>query len=137
MKLYNELYRVAETYYRERCGERSWCSVIAVAVATGVSFGKARSMLYKHGGRRNGRGSIIDGIHRTLRQMGYDINLVSHKSATLISIQQELANTEGTYFVYTKRHVTAIHNGICEDWSNNEHGRRTRYSVESVWKVTK
>ena len=137
MKLYNELYRVAKTYYRERCGEGGWCSVIAVAVATGVSFGKARSMLYKHGKRTNGRGAYVFGIHNTLEEMGYKLSLVKHKAPTLISIQQELANTEGTYFVYTKRHVTAIHNGICEDWSNNEYGRRTRYNVESVWKVTK
>lgn len=137
MQLYRELYRVANKYYRERCNETNWCTVIATAVATGVSFGKARSMLFKHGNRVNGKGTYIFLVHKTLEEMGYEVEPVEYKSKTLISIQREFAKKSGTYFVYTQRHVTAIKDGVCEDWANNEHGRPTRYKVISVYKVTK
>lgn len=138
MQLYNELYRVANKYYRERCNETNWCTVIATAVATGVSFGKARSMLFKHGNRVNGKGTYIPLVHTTLLAMGYKAERIEdYKSKTLISIQREFAKKSGTYFVYTGRHVTAIKDGVCEDWANNEHGRKTRYKVWSVYKITK
>lgn len=144
MQLYNKLREVASKHYPKEGG---YCSVIATAVATGSSFGKARSMLYKHGKRVDGKGAYLDLIHNTLRQMGYDVRRLKcsiwqdmhkepeYKAKTLISIQREFKNRKGTFFVYTNRHVTCIKDGVCEDWSNNEHGRPTKYKVLSVYEV--
>lgn len=138
MQRYNELLRVAEKYYRARCGEGGWCTVIALAVATDLPFGKARSLLFKHAKRVNGRGTYPSLVHKTLELLGYKAEpIVDYKSKTLITIQRELAGTTGTYFVYTDRHVTAIRDGVCEDWANNEHGRPTKYKIWSIYKITK
>ena len=138
MKRYNELLRVAEKYYRARCGEGGWCTVIALAVAADLPFGKARSLLYKHANRVNGRGTYPSLLHKTLEVLGYKAEVMSdYKSKTLITIQRELAGTTGTYFVYTDQHVTCIRDGVCEDWSNNEHGRKTKYKIWGIYKVTK
>jgi hypothetical protein len=134
MERYNQLYKVAKAHYPNEGG---FCTVIATAVATGWGFGKARSLLYRKAGRVDGRGSYISKVHEALESEGYHFEQVGVKSKTLITVQKELANTKGTYFVYTARHVTAIKDGVCEDWSNNEHGRPTRYAIESVYKVTK
>lgn len=132
MDRYKELYRVAKAYYPNEGG---FCTVVATAVATGWSFGKARSLLYRKANRVDGKGSSVRKLHAALASIGYNTARVEVKSKTLITIQKELANTKGTYFVYTRRHVTAIKDGVCEDWSNNEHGRPTRYKIESVYRV--
>ena len=136
MERYRKLVQVADKYYMQRCGEGSWCTVIALAVAADLPFGKARSLLYKHAGRVNGRGTYTYKLHSTLIRVGLTARLIDDwKGKTLISIQREFADRKGTYFIYTKGHVTCIRDGVCEDWSNNEHGRKTRYAIESVYEI--
>ena len=134
MNQYHRLYRVAKKYYPQEGG---FCSVIATAVAMGCAFGKARSLLYRDAGRRNKRGPTVQRHLSVMNNNGYDVKRVTVKSKTLITVQNELANTEGTYFVYTREHVTCIQDGVCEDWTNNEQGRRTKYAIRSVYKITK
>jgi len=55
---------------------------------------------------------------------------------TLITAQRDMKGSTQTFLIYTAGHVTVVKNGVCEDWSNNEHGRPTRYSVQSIYEVT-
>tara|TARA_R110000868_G_scaffold47032_4_gene154706 strand:- start:1341 stop:1751 length:411 start_codon:yes stop_codon:yes gene_type:complete len=133
MEQYNALRSIASKYYPT---EKNYCTVIATAVATGWKFGKARSVLYRKASRITGKGAYTSLLHKALAAEGYNARFqVIEGAKTLISAQQVMKNTKGTYFVYTKGHVTAIRDGVCEDWSNNEHGRRTRYKVESIYKI--
>jgi hypothetical protein len=135
MDTYNALRDIARKYYPT---ENNYCTVIATAVATGWSFGKARSVLFHKAQRVTGKGTHVSSIHKALAANGYNARFqVVDGAKTLISAQQVMKNTKGTYFVYTRGHVTAIKDGVCEDWSNNEHGRRTRYKVESIYKIEK
>ena len=135
MDQYNALRRVAKKYYPI---ETDYCTVIALAVATGWKFGKARSVLFHKAQRPTAEGITTWSLHKALTASGYNARFqVIAGAKTLISAQEMLKNTKGTYFVYTKKHVTAIKDGVREDWSNNEHGRRTRYRVESIYKIEK
>lgn len=137
MKIYNELYRVASKYYPQEGG---WCTVIALAVTTGMGFGKARSIMYNDHARINRRGSSIRKLNTAIRDQGFNVEQCERMDKrfgrTLKTMQDKLAGTTGTYLVYTKGHVTVIKDGVCEDWCNNEHGRKTMYRIESIYEVT-
>mgnify|MGYP003633374881 FL=1 len=135
MDQYKALRRIAIKYYPT---ETNYCTVIATAIATGWKFGKARSILFHKAQRSTAKGITTWSLHKALMANGYNARFQAIAGAkTLISAQEMLKNTKGTYFVYTSSHVTAIKDGVCEDWSNNDHGRRTRYRVESIYKIEK
>lgn len=149
MKLYQKLYRVATKYYEDQHGENGWCGVIACAVATGSAFGKARSILYKHG-RKNGQGSSLPAIWKTLEHLGYDANVVfedEYRARTLHTAMKEFAKRDGTFFIYSCKgktaHVTCVKDGQVEDWANPEiypewrmrDDRRKVYRVERITKM--
>lgn len=149
MKTYLKLYRVARQYYEHQHGETGWCGVIACAVATGSAFGKARSILYKHG-RKNGEGSAMDAINATLRDLGYKPETLwkgeDYKSATLHTAIKEFAKRNGTFFIYSKKgkmaHVTCVKDGQVEDWAHPDiyptaRLRADRRVVYWVTKITK
>lgn len=133
MHIYKELYRIASTYYPQEGG---FCTVIGLAVATGITFGKARSIMYKDAGRRNRVGSSVRKLNAAIEAQGFEV-VQRDKAlypATLKTIQRSSQMRKGTFLVYTKQHVTVIKDGVCEDWSNNEI-RPTLYRVESVYEV--
>ena len=135
MDIYLALRNVATKHYPN---ETNYCGVIALAVATGWRFGKARSVLFNKTLRRDRQGIQIFLLHKVLKEYGYKAVFTSVAGAkTLVTAQRVLENTKGTYFVYTKQHVTAIKDGVCEDWSNNEFGRKKLYRVESIYKIEK
>jgi|TARA_R110001606_G_scaffold125728_4_gene259452 hypothetical protein len=135
MDIYLKLRNVATKHYPN---ETNYCGVIALAVATGWRFGKARSVLFNKAGRRDRQGTHIALLHRALKEHGYKAGFVTVAGAkTLVTAQKVLKNTKGTYFVYTKRHVTTIKDGVCEDWSHNDRGTKKLYRVESIFKIEK
>ncbi len=67
MNKWNKLYEVAKKYYPT---ESNYCGVMAVALALEVSFGAARSLLFKQDFRFDGEGSSLNGIRRTLEKEG-------------------------------------------------------------------
>ena len=133
MQRYKELVEVAQKYYPRDSG---YCTVIALAVVTGWAFGKARSVMYRQHGRTDRRGSTVSKLNAAVEAQGYKV-VQRDKSLygkTLKTIQRSNNMSMGTFLIYTKRHVTVMKDGVCEDWSNNEI-RPTLYKVESVYEV--
>ena len=118
MEIYKALRKVAVKYYPKEDG---FCTVIALAVHTGWSFGKARSVMYKEHGRVDGKGSTIRALNDAFIKYGFKVTMVSlgPYGKTLRTIQRDLAAQGGNYLVYTRGHVVAVKEGSCEDWSNN------------------
>ncbi len=148
MHIYKKLYAVATKYYEKQHGENGWCGVIACAVATGSAFGKARSILYKHG-RKNGQGSAMAAIWNTLEALGYSANIVfedEYRSRTLHTAMKEFAKRDGTFFIYSVKgkmaHVTCVKDGVVEDWANpyiysEQRMRADKRRVYRVERITK
>ena len=135
MDIYLALRNVATKHYPN---ETNYCGVIALAVATGWRFGKARSVLFNRAGRRDRKGTQIGLLHYALKMNDYKaVYTRIEKAKTLVTAQRALQGTKGTYFIYTSRHVTCIKDGVCEDWSNNEFGQKKLYRVESIYKIEK
>ena len=134
MDKYLALRTVATKHYPT---ETNYCSVIALAVATGWTFGKARSVLYRGADRITAKGTSVSRLHAVLKQHGYRTGFATvPKAKTPISAQRALENTTGTYFLYTKDHVACVQDGVCQDWSNNAH-RRNHDHIESIYKIEK
>lgn len=134
MNKYIELRRVASKYYPT---ETNYCTVIALAIALDIKFGAARSLLYRGVNRVTAKGTSVRGLHLVLKQEGYTAGWVTlTKAKTPVSAQRALSKTKGTYFIYTKNHVATVHDGVCQDWSNNDH-RKNLDRVESIYKIEK
>ena len=134
MNKYKALKQVADKYYPT---ETDYCTVIAAAIALDIKFGAARSLLYRGANRVTARGTTVRKLHDVLKAQGYRADWVTLSNGlTPVSAQRALAKTKGTYFIYTKNHVATIQDGVCEDWSNNDH-RRNLDRVESIYKIEK
>jgi len=139
---------VARQYYENQHRENGWCGVIACAVATGSAFGKARSVLYKHG-RKNGEGSERSAIWRTLEDLGYYSNWIpeeEYRARTLHTAIKEFAKRDGTFFIYSCKgrtaHVTCVKDGQVEDWAHPDiyptaRMRADKRKVYRVERITK
>ena len=134
MNKYIELRRVASKYYPT---ETNYCTVIALAIALDIKFGAARSLLYRGVNRVTAKGISVQALHLVLKQEGYKCRMLELELAkTPVSAQRALSKTKGTYFIYTKNHVATVHDGVCQDWSNNDH-RKNLDRVESIYKIEK
>jgi hypothetical protein len=88
MDIYLKLRNVATKHYPN---ETNYCGVIALAVATGWRFGKARSVLFNKAGRRDRQGTHIALLHRALKEHGYKAGFVTVAGAkTLVTAQKVL-----------------------------------------------
>ena len=134
MNKYKALKQVADKYYPT---ETNYCTVIALAIALDIKFGAARSLLYRGVNRVTAKGTSIRALHLVMKQEGYRAGWVTLPAAkTPVSAQRALSKTTGTYFIYTKNHVATVQDGVCEDWSNNDH-RKNLDRVESIYKIEK
>jgi len=134
MNKYKALKLVADKYYPT---ETNYCTVIAAAIALDIKFGAARSLLYRGANRVTAKGTTVSKLHTVLKAKGYRPRMLFLEMAkTPVSAQKALKNTKGTYFIYTKNHVATVQDGVCQDWSNNEH-RKNLDRVESIYKIEK
>mgnify|MGYP003627929237 CR=1 FL=1 len=133
MQRYKELVEVAHKYYPR---DRGFCTVIALAVVTGWAFGKARSVMYNDHGRTDRRGSTVSKLNAAIEAAGYTVTRVNTADygKTLTTVQRDLGKIGGTWIVYSKRHVTTIKDGKCEDWASNDY-KPSRYKVESIYHI--
>jgi hypothetical protein len=82
-------------------------------------------------------GTTVRKLHDALKTQGYKAGWVTLPAAkTPVSAQRALAKTTGTYFIYTKNHVATVQDGVCHDWSNNDH-KKNLDRVESIYKIEK
>ena len=129
MKQYEDamkIYNIGIKYYKDKNN----CSVVAVAVTTGVAYGAAFKALEK-AGRVRGRGASTSQIVKALDYLGYKTRTVLEDFKTVRTVTDRLPST-GNFLAYVPSHVLSIRNGRVIDWTE---GRRHRiYTVKEVIK---
>ena len=127
---YEECARVGRRHHRDT----NFCSVIALAVGCEIAFSRARAIMAKHIARQNGKGTYRHHALKLITKMGYEVREVSVHSRTLKTVQRELAGTSGTYFVYTRGHVSCVREGVMQDWARNDI-KPSNKRIEQVYKI--
>lgn len=121
---YEEMVRIATTYYKDK----GFCSVIGVAVTAGVGYGKAYHAL-RRAGRKHGCGAYFHHIQNALRELGQEPQVIrGYEGRQIKTMKREL--TQGRFLVFVRGHVAAIRDGQSLDWTENRAHR-----VIQVWKV--
>ena len=129
MKQYEDamkIYNIGVKYYKDTNN----CSVVAVAVSTGVAYGAAFKALEK-AGRARGKGATTGQIREALDYLGYTTRTVVEYFKTVRTVTDYLPST-GNFIAYTQGHVLSIRNGRVIDWTE---GRRHKvYTASEVIK---
>ncbi|MDC1068489.1 hypothetical protein OAQ99_04950 [Candidatus Kapabacteria bacterium] len=115
--------------------EDNFCGVIAFANATDIAPSRAKALLAKHCGRKYRRGTPQKEHLALLIQMGYTVEYYPVKSKTLITVQRELKNTKGVFYISTPSHISCFKDGVMQDWSNNTYSK-SKKSIYYVLKIT-
>jgi hypothetical protein len=125
-------YDVLSSQARNYPKDRAYCTVIAVAVVLGVSFGKARGIM-EYNGRVEGYGCMPSVTHRAMTSHGATLERLYHvEQGTLKTICRKLPSV-GKFIVHVRGHIVAIVNGCIRDWTAFAgQGRR----VLQVYRVT-
>lgn len=139
-----ELYKIMKAE-QQAAGEKSDCTVKALAIAAGVNYNTAKAAL-KRNGREDGRGTKKSVVMAAAKELGK--TLVSVNPKTFINkypgIHKNLANVtthhperfhgvweDGrAYIAFTKDHALAIVNGVTHDWTAKRSLR-----VKSLYRV--
>jgi ribulose 1,5-bisphosphate carboxylase large subunit-like protein len=119
--------------------ETNDCSVVATAIAAGISYDKARHM-YRRAGRLKGRGvnyEMIDSVLSTIgsQRLPFQIrlHLVEHRNGgralTFNNVVKVLDDSK-RYIIVGKDHMVACLDGRIADWSEG-----TRYRVENIYEI--
>lgn len=124
---YEEIKNIAQRYYRDD----NMCTVIALAAATGIAYGKAFNV-YKRLGRRTGRGTYKTVQEVALSQLGYRLELVPYHGCKTIGKAASMLPKTGAFWVYIKGHVACVNNGKMFDWSENR-----KHRVQAIYRVVK
>jgi len=112
---YREGARVLDTHH----SDKGFCGVIALATTARIAVGRARALLAKYANRKHRKGTPQLEHFTLLLRMGYTIEEYAVKSKTLKTVQKELANVEGSFYISTSSHISCMHNGTLNDWANN------------------
>lgn len=125
-KTYKQLHKVAT----ERYEDKGMCGVIAVAIAGRVSYGRAKSITEKLG-RKHRQGTPVSVIEKAIAETGHDMVVLSDPPATIGSLAK--AEPEGIFVALNAggKHITAIRNGVIEDWAKDSPRKR----IVKAWKV--
>jgi len=132
---YDELAKQGRRYYNDT----NFCTVIALAVACDLPFGKAYHT-FKRVGRQHRRGTLRRQAWDALAEFGRDMNMDEQKQAewegrTVNQMLKDCKHWKGRYFVYINQHVIAIRDGVCEDWTASE--RCCKRKIQAVYKIGK
>lgn len=102
------------------------CTVIAVAVTTGISYEEAQTGLGILGRRRN-HGCNSQIYHSLIRQIGFNIDRIRVASKTVRTVERELAEKWGgcKVLINVRGHVLAWDGAKVVDWSAGR-GHRIR-----------
>lgn len=112
---YREGDRVLDRHHRDD----GYCGVIALATTANIAVGRARALLSKYADRKHRHGTPQLQHLTLLLRMGYELEEYPVKSRTLKTVQKELANVEGSFYISTSGHISCMHNGTMNDWANN------------------
>lgn len=130
---YEELSKQGRRYYNDT----NFCTVIALAVACDLPFGKAYHT-FKRVGRQHRRGTLRRQAWNALAEFGRDMDIDDQKQAdwegrTVNQMLKDCKHWKGRYFVYVNCHVLAIRDGICEDWTALE--KCCKRKIQAVYKI--
>lgn len=130
---YEELAKQGRRYYYDT----NFCTVIALAVACDLPFGKAYHT-YKRLGRTDRRGTRREmqniALSNFKRKAVFDTDKTAKfRDKTVNQLLKDIANWKGRYWVYIRSHVIAIRDGVCEDWTALE--RACRRKVIDVYQI--
>lgn len=111
---YDSLKQSAKHY----AGENGYCSVIALAVASGCKFGKARGIMARQG-RQTGCGVNLPMIMGGLKEARMQVKRTVNVRGVLRKAPEHLPK-QGTFLVLTHGHVSCVRNGELHDWSSED-----------------
>ena len=122
---YQQIKRIAEKYYQDY----NMCTLVALVATTGCSYGKAFNVFRKLG-RQNRKGTYKHQQAMALSKFGYKLTEVPRYAKTLTKVE-ELVPKKGTYWIYSRSHVTCVNDGKVFDAPLKGSRRR----VKSIYRV--
>jgi hypothetical protein len=137
MKQY-ETYETMARIGREKFRDDNFCTVIAVATVTGISFARARRKMEKVG-RKHRCGTYPRQYHDVIKRQGYEMKpcygiLLGRTVNNVVGNLPE----KGTFLIRTARHVLAVVDGVINDHTAPEiNGGPSKRIVKSIYQVTK
>ena len=128
MRTYEALSLVARKHYPK---ENNYCAVIAVAIAADVSYGKARSYLFKEG-RKDGKGTYPRWTYNVLNKMGYALHGYTGNYPKTLSTAARVLPKRGTFVILTRSHISAVKDGVLQDWAASTGSRKRVLDIIEV-----
>lgn len=127
---YSELSKVGVKYYKDT----NFCTVIGLAVACDLSFGKARAIAERTVKRVKGRGITQWDIHKLYQSMGKQLTHVPNVYGATLGTVANNAPISGRYMFLTRSHCAVSRDGVLEDWSaeGSRHRVRMCYKIEDL-----
>lgn len=126
---FNKLKHVAFKYYNDN----NCCSVIAVAVAAKIGFGKAYNAM-KREGRKDRKGAYFVQYEAALNKLGYKVEPSKVYMGKTLVAAKRICPKRGTFLIRSAGHVTCIRDGVMVDWAED---RNSRKRVKEVYEVIK
>jgi len=127
---YAELAKNGTKYYNDK----NFCTVIGLAVACDLSFGKAYHLAKRTVNRTHRRGLKIHAIHKLYESMGKALIPCAVPCKTLMTLSRSVPST-GRYLYLTATHCAVSRDGIVEDWCAEFPKKkpiRTAYKIEDI-----
>ena len=128
MRTYEALSLVARKHYPK---ENNYCAVIAVAVAADVSYGKARSYLFKEG-RKDGKGTYPVWTYRALEKLGYTTTEYNGKYPKTLATAARILPKRGTFAIHTRGHISVVQDGVLQDWAATTNSRKRVLDIFAI-----
>ena len=128
MRTYEALSLVARKHYPK---ENNYCAVIAVAIAADVSYGKARSYLFKEG-RKDGKGTPPLWTYNALEKLGYAKAEYSGRYPKTLATAARVLPKRGTFLIHTRGHISAVQDGVLQDWAASTGSRKRVLDIIEV-----
>lgn len=125
---YEEMAKIGQRYYNDT----NFCSVVAVATAAQVAFGKARAMLAKEG-RINRKGTIHKQQVNALNKLDCELVPFYHMNlgTTVGKVARSLPSNR-TFLIWIRGHVICVDNKVMNDWTSEGRRHRVRMVVEVI-----
>ena len=127
---YAELAKNGAKYYNDD----NFCTVIGLAVACDLSFGKAYNIAKRTVNRSHRRGLKVHAIHKLYESMGKALIPCAVPCKTLMTLSRSVPPT-GRYMYLTASHCAVSRDGIVEDWCAEfpkKNQIRTAFKIEDI-----
>tara|TARA_R110000787_G_scaffold62238_1_gene140863 strand:+ start:346 stop:765 length:420 start_codon:yes stop_codon:yes gene_type:complete len=128
MRTYEALSLVARKYYPK---ENNYCAVIAVSVVADVSYGKARSYLFKEG-RKDGKGTTPLWTYNALEKLGYIKTDYNGRYPKTLATAVRVLPKRGTFTVHTLGHISVVKDGVLQDWAASTGSRKRVLIIKEI-----